>query len=110
VRSEVREGFLKLDNKAGKITNAHNETLFLRRDRNREVVYVAPSTETAICAQVTKKEVWVCVDWEGDECTSWKECVSERVIEVEICVNYAVEEPRKNAGPYRPSDDTSLAL
>jgi hypothetical protein len=110
VRSAVREGFLKLDNKAGKITNAHDETLFLRRNRKGEEIYVAPSTETAICAQVTKKEVWVCVDWEGAECTSWKECSSKRIIEVEICVNYAVEELRNNAGPYRPSDDTSLAL
>jgi hypothetical protein len=99
----MRKGFLRLEKEKGQITNALGEVLFVRRKRAGKEVYVAPSTETAICRHVSPKEVWVCVKWEGPQCRSWEECSSREVMEVEICVDFAIPEPGgASREPWRP--------
>ena len=99
----MKERFLKLDNQTGEITNAFGEVVYVRRHRDNQEAYVSPSTETGICAQTALKEVQVCVDWEGSTCTSWEECSSKEVIEVEVCVDFSVAKlGDKEAGPWRP--------
>ena len=99
----MKEGFLKLDNQTGEITNAFGEIVYVRRHRDDQEAYVSPSTETGICAQTALKEVLVCVDWEGPTCASWEECSSKEVIEVEVCVDFSVAKlGDKEAGPWRP--------
>ena len=99
----MKEGFLKLDKQTGEITNAFGEVVYVRRHRDNQEAYVSPSTETGICAQTALKEVQVCVDWEGPTGTSWEECSSKEVIEVEVCVDFSVAKlGDKDAGPWRP--------
>jgi hypothetical protein len=104
----VREKFLKVDKESGAITNVYDEVLYVRRNREGKHVYIAPSTETKICKQVAPKEVWVCVDWEGPRCTSWEECASQEVMEVEICVDFAVPEHGTQHSYWRPSEGMPL--
>ena len=104
----MREKFLKVDKERGAITNVYDEVLYVRREREGKHVYIAPSTETKICKQVAPKEVWVCVDWEGPRCTSWEECASWEVMEVEICVDFAVPEGGTQHSYWQPSEDMPL--
>lgn len=100
----MREKFLKVDQERDAITNVSDEVIYVRREREGKHVYIAPSTETKICKQVAPKEVWVCVDWQGPRCTSWEECASREVMEVEICVDFAVPEGGTQQHSYwRPS-------
>ena len=98
----MKERFLKLNKERDEIANAYDEVLYVRRERDGEEVYVAPSTETQICYQTATKTVKVCVDWEGPRCTSWEECTSSEDIVVEVCVDFAVARPGKGSGPWRP--------
>jgi hypothetical protein len=106
----VREKFLKLNKERSAIVNAYDEVLYLRRERNGNEVYVAPSSESKICQQVAPKEVPVCVEWEGDQCTSWEECTSREVIEVEICVNFGLPETKPQNEYWHPPDGIALKL
>ena len=106
----MREGFLRLDKEKGQITNALGEVLFVSRQRDGTEIYIAPSIETEICRQVTLKEVWVCVGWEGDQCKSWEECSSREVMEVRICVDFGIPERGQRREPWRPSDDGALSV
>eukprot|EP00918_Siedleckia_nematoides_P021768 GHVU01046897.1.p4 GENE.GHVU01046897.1~~GHVU01046897.1.p4 ORF type:complete len:102 (+),score=24.94 GHVU01046897.1:255-560(+) len=84
----ARQPSLKLDGEKGAITNLKGEVIYVRRMRNGEQVYVAPSTETAICVQKQQMTEKVGVDWDGDRCTAAEDMV------VEICVDFAVEKPK----------------
>ena len=91
----ARQPSLKLDREGGAITNLAGEVIYVRRQRDGGEIYVAPSTETAICAQKQKMTERVGVDWDGDRCTAAEDMV------VEICIDFAVEKPKtapKKAG------------
>ena len=91
----AKQPSLKLDREGGAITNLAGEVIYVRRQRDGGEIYVAPSTETAICAQKQKMTERVGVDWDGDRCTAAEDMV------VEICIDFAVEKPKtapKKAG------------
>lgn len=91
----ARQPSLKLDGEKGAITNLKGEVVYVRRQRDGGEIYVAPSTETEICAQKQKMTERVGVTWDGDRCTAAEDMV------VEICIDFAVEKPRtapKKAG------------
>ena len=91
----TRQPSLKLDREGGAITNLKGEVIYVRRMRDGEQLYVAPSTETTICVQTQKMTERVGVTWDGDRCTAAEDMV------VEICVDFAVEKPKtapKKAG------------
>ena len=91
----AKQPSLKLDGEKGAITNLMGEVVYVRRMRDGGEIYVAPSTETEICAQKQKMTEKVGVTWDGDRCTAAED------MEVEICIDFAVEKPRmapKKAG------------
>ncbi|QIN79923.1 hypothetical protein GBA65_16895 [Rubrobacter marinus] len=91
----ARQPTLKLDRERGVITNLKGEVIYVRRMRDGEQIYVAPSTETAICVQKQKMTERVGVDWDGDRCTAAEDMA------VEICVDFAVERPKTAPGRTR---------
>ena len=66
----ARQPSLKLDSEKGVITNLKGEVIYVRRERDGGELYVAPSTETAICAQKQKMTERVGINWDGDRCTA----------------------------------------
>ena len=84
----ARQPRLKLDREKGEIANLQGEVIYVRRMRDGEQIYVAPSTETSICIQKQKMTERVGVKWDGDHCTGTEDMT------VEICVDFAVERPR----------------
>ena len=81
----ARQPSLKLDTEKGAITNLMGEVVYVRRMRDGEQIYVARSSETAICVQKQKMTERVGVTWDGDRCTAAEDMT------VEICVDFAVE-------------------
>ena len=79
---------MKLDTEKGAITNLKGEVVYVRRMRDGEQIYVAPSSETAICVQKQKMTERVGVTWDGDRCTAAEDMT------VETCVDFAVERPK----------------
>ena len=73
--------------------------IYVRRMRDGEQIYVAPSTETSICVQTQKMTERVGVSWDGDRCTTAEDMV------VEICVDFAVE--RAKTAPKKAGQITS---
>ncbi|MDP9426950.1 MAG: hypothetical protein M3P37_13220 [Actinomycetota bacterium] len=84
----AKQPSLKLDSEKGAITNLKGEVLYVRRQRDGGEIYVAPSTETAICAQKQKMTERVGINWDGDRCTAAEDMT------VEICIDFAVEKPK----------------
>ena len=84
----ARQPSLKLDREGGAIKNLQGEVIYVRRARDGGEIYVAPSTETAICVQKQKTTETVGVEWDGDRCTAAEDMT------VEICIDFAVEKPR----------------
>ena len=84
----ARQPSLKLDGEKGAITNLKGEVVYVRRQRDGGEIYVAPSTETEICAQKQKMTERVGVTWDGDRCTAAEDMT------VEICIDFAVEKPK----------------
>ncbi len=73
--------------------------IYVRRMRDGEQLYVAPSTEIAICVQKQKMTEGVGVNWDGDRCTS------AEGTSVDLCVDFAVERPK--TGPKKAGQITS---
>ena len=95
----AKQPSLKLDREKGVITNLKGEVLYVRRMRDGEQIYVAPSTETNICIQTQKMTERVGINWDGDRCTAAEDMV------VEICVDFAVE--RAKSAPKKAGQITS---
>lgn len=90
---------LKLDREKGEITNLQGEVVYVRRMRGGEQLYVARSTETPICVQKQKMTERVGVSYEGDRCTAAEDMT------VEICIDFAVENPRTAKKPSEIESD-----
>ena len=89
----VRQPRLKLNKERGEITNLKGEVVYVRRMREGEQLYVARSTETPICVQKQKMTERVGVSYDGDRCTEAEDMT------VEICVDFAVENPKSAPKP-----------
>lgn len=89
----MRQPSLKLNKERGEITNLKGEVVYVRRMRKGEQLYVARSTETPICVQKQKMTERVGVSYDVERCTEAKD------ITVEICVDFAVENPRSAPKP-----------
>lgn len=84
----ARQPSLKLDREKGEIANLEGEAIHVRRMRDGEQIYVAPSTEAPICIQKQKITERVGVNWDGDRCTAAEDMA------VEIRIAFAIERPR----------------
>lgn len=89
----ARQPRLKLDGARGEITNLQGKVVYVRRIRDGEQLYVARSTETPICVQKQKTTERIGVSYDGDRCTAAEDTT------VEICVDFAVENPKNAKKP-----------